>query len=91
MTTKAYSIFCIRKANRNAYVHGFTVMAESVKQAKGMAFDLMAEKLGAHAFNLTNGKLPTNWCWDYISEHRGLSLEEIAQRAYGENGWAIYA
>ena len=90
MTTKAYAIFCIRKANRNAYVHGFLVDAQNVKEAKSKASDLMYEKHHATAFTLTNGKLPNSFNWDYVSEHHNLTIAEIMQRAYGPNGFAIY-
>lgn len=90
MTNKTYTIFCIRKANRNAYVHGYVVNAQNVKEAKSKAAGLLNDKFGAHAFSLTNGKLPTGWAWRYISEQHNVTTDEIMQRAYSPNGFAIY-
>lgn len=91
MTTKSYEIFCISKANRNAYVHHFLVFASNVKEAKEKASKLLYEKLGRHAFNLTNGKLPTNWDWEWIANNRGMTIDAIKDEAYEPNGFSIYA
>lgn len=91
MTTKSYDIFCISKANGNVYVHRYLVFAGNVKEAKEKASKLLREKLGRHAFNLTNGKLPTNWDWPVIADHRGTTIDAIKEAALDAKGWAIYA
>lgn len=91
MTTKSYDIYCISKANGNQYVHRFLVFAGNVKEAKEKASKLLFEKLGRHAFTLTNGKLPANWNWDHIAQDRGMTIDAIMDAAYKPHGFAIYS
>lgn len=89
MATKEYDIYCVSKANRSTYVHRITVAAGSVKEAKEEASRLLRERLGRHAFNLTNGKLPTNWDWDRITQILGVTKEEIMREASDPHGYAF--
>lgn len=91
MSTKSYDIYCISKAHSNVYVHHYLVAAENVKEAKEKASATLCKRLSRHAFNLTNGKLPTNWNWERISEHRGVPIEAIKELAFNPLGWSIYA
>lgn len=88
MTTKTYDIYYIIKANGRQSVHAKIVEASDVKKAKSIVRDSVFFKTMRNAFTLTNGKLPTNWDWDFIAGNNNMSLDEIRQCAH-EGGFVF--
>lgn len=86
---KTYDIFYIIKANSQQTVHCMTVVAGCVKDAKTLVKYAVLRQTGHNAFTMTNGKLPTNWNWEYIAESESTTKNEIMAQAKA-NGYVIF-